>query len=274
MSGKYMNRFRLDGKTAIVTGGVGILGRHFCQGLAEFGANLIIVDLDQAQVDQFASEISRQYDVQALGIQCDVSNESSVTAMLAKAVAKFGKIHVLHNNAASKTKDVKRFFAETERFSMDDWREVMSVNVDGMFLVARAVGAHMLKNEIKGSVIQTSSIYGILAPDTRIYEGSHYLGTQINTPAVYCASKAAVVGMTRYLATLWGARGIRVNTLIPGGVQSGQNSVFTEKYSARIPMARMADPEEMVGALIFLASDASSYITGQALVVDGGLSAW
>ena len=123
-------------------------------------------------------------------------------------------------------------------------------------------------------LIQTASIYGVVAPDQRIYEGSHYLGRVINTPAVYSASKAAVIGLTKYLASYWGAHGIRVNTLTPGGVESGQNDVFSRKYSARVPMGRMAQADEMQSALLFLASDASSYMTGQNLIIDGGLTCW
>jgi NAD(P)-dependent dehydrogenase (short-subunit alcohol dehydrogenase family) len=132
----------------------------------------------------------------------------------------------------------------------------------------------MLKQGRGGSIVQTASIYGVVAPDQRIYEGSSYLGGAINTPAVYSASKAAVVGLTKYLASYWGAHGIRVNTLTPGGVESGQNDVFSRKYSARVPLGRMAQANEMQSALLFLASDASSYMTGQNLVIDGGLTCW
>ena len=125
-----------------------------------------------------------------------------------------------------------------------------------------------------GSIIQTASIYAVVGPDQRIYEGSLYEGRPINTPPVYSASKAGVVGLTKYLATYWGGKGVRVNTLTPGGVASGQNETFVGRYSARVPLGRMADSKEIATALVFLASDASSYITGQNLIVDGGLSAW
>jgi NAD(P)-dependent dehydrogenase (short-subunit alcohol dehydrogenase family) len=125
-----------------------------------------------------------------------------------------------------------------------------------------------------GSIIQTASIYGAVAPDQRIYEGSKYLDRQINTPAVYSVSKAAVIGLTRYLATYWADKGIRVNALSPGGVESGQNETFIRNYSSRIPLGRMARADEVVSTLIFLASDASSYVTGQNFLVDGGLSVW
>ena len=150
----------------------------------------------------------------------------------------------------------------------------MAVNVDGMFLVAQAVGDHMVKRNIKGSIIQTASIYGFLAPDKRIYEGSFYLGRKINTPAVYAASKGAVIALTKYLAAYWAADNIRVNTISPGGIESGQNRTFQKRYSARIPLARMGTADEIAQAVLFLASEASSYVTGQNIIVDGGLSVW
>ena len=150
----------------------------------------------------------------------------------------------------------------------------MSVNIDGMFLMAQSVGRQLLRQGHGGAVIQTASIYGLVGPDPRIYEGSEYLGGPINTPAVYAASKAAVVGLTKWLATHWASSGIRVNCLVPGGVSSGQNSTFSEHYSSRVPMGRMAKSDEMVPALLYLASDASSYVTGQVLAVDGGWTCW
>jgi NAD(P)-dependent dehydrogenase (short-subunit alcohol dehydrogenase family) len=151
---------------------------------------------------------------------------------------------------------------------------MMAVNIDGMFLVAQAISKHMINNEIEGSIIQTSSIYGLVGPDERIYEGSNYLGGPINTPAVYSTSKAAVIGLTRHLSTTLAKYKIRVNTIVPGGIESGQNENFQFNYSKRIPLNRMAKRHEMVGALIYLASEASSYMTGQNLIIDGGLTAW
>jgi NAD(P)-dependent dehydrogenase (short-subunit alcohol dehydrogenase family) len=269
----YKRLFDLPGKVAIVTGGIGILGRHFCRGLAEFGADVVVVDLDGEQASEFARELHVDYGVRASGTDCDVSNQESVRLMVERAVSQFGRIDILLNNAASKSKDLDAFFAPFEEFSLAEWRNVMAVNIDGMFLVAQAVGKMMAEHG-SGSIIQTASIYGIMASDKRIYEGSFYLGRQINNPAVYSASKAAVVGLTRHLAAYWADKGIRVNTIVPGGVESGQNDTFKAKYSARVPMNRMAHAHEMVGAVIYLASDASSYVTGQCLVVDGGLSVW
>jgi len=274
MSLKYKDLFDLRGKCAVVTGGVGILGQHFCRGLAEFGANIAVVDLDEERVRNLAEDLVKEYGVNALGIACDIASPTSVHEMVTAAVEALGGIHVLHNNAASKSADLDRFFASFEDYSLEEWRRIMSVNIDGMFLVAQAVGAQMIRQGVGGSIIQTSSVYGIRASDKRIYEGSHYLGRQINNPVVYSTSKAAVLGLSRHLAADWAEYGIRVNSLVPAGVSSGQNEEFKRRYSSRVPLARMAEAQEMVGALIYLASDASSYVTGQQIVVDGGLSAW
>ena len=274
MNSQYKSLFDLTGKTAIVTGAVGILGQRFCRGLAEFGAQVVVADLDLDRCSAFAAELERDYGKPALGIACNVADPASVAAMVDQVVARFGAINILHNNAASKSADLDAFFASTEKYSLPEWRRIMSVNVDGMFLVAQAVGGQMQKQGKGGSIIQTSSIYGLVSSDKRIYEGSFYLGRQISNPAVYSTSKAAVVGLTRYLAANWGDKGIRVNALVPAGVESGQNETFKARYSARVPLGRMAQGEEMVGALVYLASDASSYVTGHCLVVDGGLSAW
>jgi NAD(P)-dependent dehydrogenase (short-subunit alcohol dehydrogenase family) len=274
MNSKYKDLFALTSKTAVVTGAVGILGQHFCRGLAEFGAQVCVVDLDQERCANFAAELERDYGTPALGVSCDVATPASVAEMVQKVVERFGAIDILHNNAASKSSDLEAFFASTEEYALSEWRKIMAVNIDGMFLVAQAVGAQMKKQGTGGSIIQTSSIYGLVSSDKRIYEGSFYLGRQINNPAVYSASKAAVVGLTKYLAANWADAGIRVNALVPAGVESGQNDTFKARYSGRVPMGRMAQPDEMVGAVVYLASDASSYVTGHCLVVDGGLSAW
>lgn len=270
----FGNLFRLDAKVAVVTGAVGILGKRFCAGLAEAGAKVAVVDLDAEATLGFAADLSESFGVDAAGFACDVSVPESVTRLVQDIVARFGAIHVLHNNAAGKSDDLDALFAPYESYEPAQWRKIMAVNLDGMFLVSQAVGGQMVRQGTGGSIVQTSSIYGIMAPDQRIYEGSEYMGRAINTPAVYSASKAGVVGLTKYLATYWAGKGIRVNTITPGGVESGQNEEFRRKYSQRVPMARMANRDEMVGALIFLASDASSYVTGHNLVVDGGLSAW
>jgi NAD(P)-dependent dehydrogenase (short-subunit alcohol dehydrogenase family) len=265
--------FDLAGKTAVVTGASGIIGRRFAAGLAEFGAALALVDLDVDAAGALAAELARRHAVKAIGIGCDIADPEAVRRMADTVETRLGGAQILMNNAATKGGDLDAFFAPVERFDLKTWRDVMAVNLDGMFLVAQALGGRMAERG-GGSIIQTASIYGLMAPDQRIYEGSEYNGRPINTPAVYTASKAGVIGLTRHLATYWAERGVRVNTLTPGGVSSGQNSEFSRRYAARIPLGRMAEADDMVGAAVFLASDASRYVTGQNIVVDGGLSAW
>lgn len=262
--------FSLDGKVAVITGAGGILGRRFCRTLAERGAKVAALDLFPTHdvIDEI-SAISPGH----IGLTVDVSDQNACRMAVDEIEKSLGPIDILHNNAASKGRNLKEFFEPVEEFSPDLWRQIMSVNLDGYFFMAQAVGPRMARRK-RGSIIQTCSIYGVVGPDQRIYEGSEYLGMPINTPAVYSASKAGVVGLTRYLATYWGKDSVRVNTLTPGGVASGQNDEFNRKYAARVPLGKMAEPDDMANALLYLASDASKYVTGHNLIVDGGLTAW
>ncbi len=266
---KQLEKFKLDGKTAVVTGASGLLGRQFCAGLVEAGAQVAVLDIDLNAAQILAEDLG----VNATAFKCDVSDEIEVVNCVESIIDQYGKIDILHNNAATKTSNPKDFFMPFEEYSLSTWQEVMSVNLDGMFLMAKSVGRHMV-NQGYGNIVQTSSIYGLVGPDNRIYEGSDYLGGSINTPAVYSASKAGVIGLTKWLSTYWADKGIRVNCLVPGGVSSGQNSDFTELYSSRTPMSRMSEAHEIVPALLYLVSDASSYVTGQVISVDGGWGAW
>ena len=269
----FKDLFDLSGRTAAITGGCGILGRRFAEGLAEFGAKVALLDLDEQAVQDAGSAIATRYHGRAKGYACDITQPETIRRVAESIEADLGAVSILLNNAASKTRDVEAFFAPVETFSLDAWREIMAVNLDGMFNVAQVFGT-LMAGRGYGSIVQTASIYGLMAPDQRIYEGSEYLGRAINTPAVYTASKAGVIGLTKHLATYWGAQGVRVNTLTPGGVESGQNDTFKQRYGARVPLGRMARADEMVGAVLFLVSDAASYVTGQNIAVDGGLSAW
>ena len=273
MSDQKKHLFSLTGKVAVVTGGAGLLGQVFCQALVTAGANVAIIDLDKQAADKTATTIEKAETQKVIAVECDITSPESVSAMVKTVVTQLGGIDILLNNAASKGSNLDQFFAPFENYSLQAWREVMAVNIDGLFLVAQSVGSQM-KKQGGGSIIQVSSIYGVVAPDQRIYQGSEYNGRPINTPAVYSVSKAAVLGLTSYLSTYWADSKIRVNTLTPGGIESGQNSEFNQKYSNRVPLGRMGEASELTGALIYLASDASSYVTGQNIIVDGGLSAW
>ena len=272
--GKFTDIQKLTGRVAVVTGGAGILGRQSVAALADAGAAVAVVDLHEQAAQEYAESIHSEYGVRALGIHCDITQKDSILEMVAAVESELGPIDVLHNNAATKGSSMERIFDPLETFTMETWREVMAVNLDGLFMMAQAVGTGMAQRG-RGSIIQTASIYGAsMGPDQRIYEGSLYEGRAINTPPVYSASKAGVHGLTLYLATYWAQKGVRVNTVTPGGIFSGQNDVFEQRYSNRVPMGRMAQDFEVASGVLFLASDASSYITGQNLHVDGGLSAW
>lgn len=262
---------RLENQVAVVTGAAGIVGSVLARRLHEFGACVAIVDINAEGLKNLEQEFSGTGRLKSF--VCNLADEAAIGATVAEIAAWAGCIDILFNNAATKTGDLARFFDPVESYSLDTWREVMAVNVDGLFVMAREC-ARLMRQQGGGAIVQTASIYGAMAPDMRIYEGSFYLDRQINTPPIYAASKGAVISLTQYLAALWATDGIRVNAISPGGVSSGQNGVFHDKYRARVPMNRMAEAQEVVDAALFLASPASSYITGQNLMVDGGLSIW
>ncbi len=270
----YTGLFDLSGKSAVVTGAGGILGRHFSAALASHGAALALVDIDGAAIEDLARALAGRHKAPIITLPCDLSEPAAVEDMIGSAAASLGGLDIVHNNAATKGESLEAMFAPAESYAPETWRQHMAVNLDGAFHVMRAAGALMLEQGRGGSIISTASIYGLLGADQRIYEGSNYMGMQINTPPSYAAAKAGLIGLTRYFAARWGGQGIRVNAIAPGGVESGQNQTFTERYSARVPMGRMARAEEIVGALVWLASDASTYVTGQVISVDGGLTAW
>jgi len=263
--------FSLKGKMVLISGAAGILGPVFCEAMAQAGANIAMVDLEESTI--MAKKLSVTYGIKAKAYAFDLRNHNQINEFIDLVENDMGPIDILHMNAATKGEDLKKFFAPDEDYDLDTWREIMNVNLDSAFVIAIAVGKRMVKRNI-GNIILTGSIYGQMGPDQRIYQGSQYLGQEIRSPAVYSASKAGLAGLARHLAAMWGGDGVRVNVLVPGGVSSGQNEVFEKKYSDRIPMGRMAKREEMAGTIIFLASDASSYITGQIIAVDGGLGCW
>jgi NAD(P)-dependent dehydrogenase (short-subunit alcohol dehydrogenase family) len=258
--------FDLTGKVVVITGGAGILGTRMSQALIDCGAQLAIIDRNADK----ATELAQVLGSAARGYAGDVTDRAGLVDLRARIEAEFGPVNVLINNIATKTANI---FEPFETFPLDDWNEVMNVNTTGAMLACQVFGSAMAERGA-GSIITTLSIYGIVGPDQRIYAGAMYEGRAINSPAVYSASKAALLGLTKYLAAYWGHRGVRVNAITPGGVFSGQNDEFVTRYSARVPLGRMARGDEMSGAIVYLASDESSYVTGHNLVVDGGLTAW
>jgi len=260
-------------KTAIVTGAAGLVGRAISMSLLEDGINVVAVDADRAALQTLEGQLPASQNKSVLVINEDISNQKSTKAIAANAIEKFGSIDILVNNAATKSAKLDQFFEPDETFSSQTWREVMATNLDGAFFMCQSVGQRMLEVG-SGTIVNIASIYGVIGADQRIYEGSEYLGRAISTPAVYSASKAGLLGLTRHLAAAWGPRGVRVNAVTPGGIASGQNEIFQTKYSSRVPLGRMARVDEIVDAVSFLISDRASYVHGHNLLVDGGLTTW
>jgi NAD(P)-dependent dehydrogenase (short-subunit alcohol dehydrogenase family) len=272
-----LDSFSLAGSGAILTGAAGILGRVFAAALVRSGADVLLVDRDRAALEAQAQALAPQSagGARVAVLAADLADRAGDRRIVEAAADAFGRpADALVNNAATKGADLAAFFAPDAAFPVELWREVMAVNLEAPFYLSLAFAAPLLAAGQGGAVVNIASIYGHMAPDQRIYEGSEYLGHQIRSPAAYSASKAGVIGLTRHLASLWGARGLRVNSLAPGGVGSGQNGVFAQNYARRVPMGRMAEADDMTGALVFLLSPAARYVTGQNWLVDGGLSAW
>ncbi|MDA8943025.1 SDR family oxidoreductase [Alphaproteobacteria bacterium] len=266
--------FDLTDRVAIITGGAGALGESFAHGLLSNGARVVIADIDVARGQELVAALELRCKGHAVFQYADVAVEEDVRAVLGKAISQFGKVDILVNNAAAPVCDPAEFFAPFETFSLEEWRRQMSVSLDGMFLMARETVRQMIAQGGGGAIVQISSIYGLLSSDERIYDGAMYRGNNINNPVSYSAAKAGVIGMTRWMAANLSKHNIRVNSIAPGGVFTGENDTFTQRYGDRVPMGRMAHRHEIVGGVLYLVSDAASYVTGQCLAIDGGLSAW
>jgi len=269
-----LDKFDLSGKAAIVTGGAGLLGAEFCRTLAQAGASVVIADrmgdAARAAAGRFGAE-----GLQTLAVEVDITSPNSVTALVQACLSAFGRLDILVNSAALDPKFDRehsdRPAGAFEDFPLEAWNAALAVNLTGSFLCAQAATAPMLAQG-GGSIINLCSTYGLVGPDQRIYQRAGE--TARFKPVYYSVTKAGMLGLTRYLATYYGDRGIRVNALTPGGVFNDHDEEFVRNYSARTVLGRMARKDEMNGALLFLASDASSYMTGANLVVDGGWTAW
>lgn len=275
MSSNILEKFDLHGRTAVVTGGAGLLGRQFSLALAQAGANVLVADLAQSAAEAHALTL-REQGLRAEGVAVDVTDPSSTQAMVQAAQEIFGGLDILVNSAALDPKfDPANVSAQGanafESYSLDSWRQALDVNLTGMFLASQAAVQPMLAAG-KGVIINICSTYGLVGPDQRLYERPD--GSRSFKPVYYSVTKAGVLGFTRYLAAYYAGKNIRVNALTPGGVYNGHDEVFTAQYSARAILGRMANLDEMSAAMLFLCSDASSYMTGSNLVVDGGWTAW
>ncbi|HEY3345183.1 MAG TPA: SDR family oxidoreductase [Anaerolineaceae bacterium] len=273
---RIQEKFDLTGKVAVVTGGIGLLGSEFCRTLAEAGASVVVADLDGTTAVTLAAQLC-QAGYAAEGMAVDVTLPDSVQAMAQQAVDRFGRLDILVNSAAMDPKFDQAHASQQnanafENYPVEAWNQALSVNLTGMFLCCQAAARQMVAQG-SGAMINICSTYGLVGPDQRIYRRPGQ-ETQSFKPVFYSVTKAGVLGLTHYLATYYAGTRIRVNALTPGGVYNQHDEVFTQNYSARTVLGRMANRDEMNGAVLFLASEASSYMTGANLVVDGGWTAW
>jgi len=257
--------FSVRNKVVIVTGGAGQLGRQFSRALAERGAKVAVFDV-RAREKRATNFLS---------LPVDITQGDSIEAGLGQVNSRWGIPHALINNAAldSTPNASAEENGPFESYPVSSWDKVMEVNLKGVFLCCQVIGCQMARAK-RGSIVNIGSIYGMVSPDQRIYEYRCKETKPFYKPAVYSASKSALLNLTRYLATYWAARNIRVNTLTFGGVFKNQARQFLKNYSARVPLGRVAREDEYNGAILFLISNASSYMTGSTLVIDGGRICW
>src|SRR5271157_131274 len=274
---KILDQFKLTDRTAVVTGGAGLLGAEFCRALAEAGAAVAVVDLSAVGAERVAEDLNRAGN-RARAVPADITRPESITGMVENVLSAFGRLDILVNSAGLDPKFDPEALAKGispgrfEDYPLEQWNQALAVNLTGMFLVTQACVQPMLAQGKRGSIINLCSTYGLNGPDQRIYRKKGR--PQSFKPAYYPVTKAGVLGFTKYLAAYYAGTEIRVNALTPGGVFNQHDETIVANYSAKTILGRMARKDEMNGALLFLASDASTYMTGGNVVVDGGWTAW
>lgn len=266
--GSLTQMMQLDGRVALITGGAGHIGRAISETLAEMGASVILVDLDEEETQKIASQLTSKYGVRTAVITADLENHDSVQEIPKIVNSDFGRLDILVNNAAFVGSSDLSGWAETfEKQSTETWRRAIEVNLTAVFTLCQQ-SSPLMRGLGSSSIINIGSIYGALGPDLSLYEN-----TSMQNPAAYAASKGGLLQLTRWLATVL-APDIRVNAICPGGMYRGQPDNFVNRYCERTPLKRMAVEDDIKGAIAYLASDLSAYVTGQVLMVDGGWSTW
>ena len=255
----YKDLFSCEGKIAVVTGGAGLVGREVVKGFHDFGARVYIADTDRERAGGLIEGAEIRY------VYLDITSEDSIREAIKRISQESAKIDILVNSAYPRTEDWR---LKLEEVPFESWKTNVNNQLGGYFLCCK-LAAEQMKKQGGGVIINLASTYGIVAPNFSIYEG-----TEMTMPVAYSAIKGGVIALTRYIATYYARYNVRANVISPGGVFDNQPQPFVEKYSEKVPLGRMANPQEVVGAAIYLASNASSYVTGHNLVVDGGWTIW
>lgn len=261
----YKKKFSLDGKVVIITGGSGLIGRAFVEAAIQFGTIPVIVDVDQKQLNDFASALNDKGDHGFLALHADITQKKAVEGVLSETLAHFKKVDGLVNCHQYKG---GCFFARFEDYSVEDWDAILASNLKGTFLTCQVIGSWMAAQG-GGSIINMPSVYSLVAPNQNLYKD-----TAMGCPAAYSASKGGVEALSKYLAAYWGSKGVRVNMITPHGVWNNHEKQFEANFAHFLPLGRMSSNHEVAGALVYLLSDASSFVTGHNLVVDGGWTTW
>ncbi len=280
MNNRLQNKFSLLSKTAIITGGAGLLGIQHAIALLDLGAKVILTDINQEMLERAKKKLAETFEEEKIILELmDVTSKESVLNIKNKIITKGLKIDILINNAAIdpkvKGENVNIESSRLEQYSLDQWNLELSVGLTGAFLCSQIFGSEMAKNDSGGVILNISSDLSVISPNQNLYR-KNGLPEELQPvkPVTYSVIKTGLIGLTRYLATYWAKNGVRCNALSPGGVYNEQGQNFVLSLTSLIPMNRMAKPDEYIGAVQFLCSDASAYLNGQNIVIDGGRSIW
>lgn len=270
--------FSLKDKVIVVTGGLGLLGKQHCEAIAASSGIPVLLDLCQQKLDAYCHELYERYGVKAKGYKVNITDEEQVQVVSLAIKALFGRVDGLVNNAANNPKveqSQDKNFSRLEFFPLETWQADINVGLTGAYLCAKYFGSMMAASDNGGVIVNVSSDLGVIAPDQRLYKNDDLpLEKQNVKPITYSVVKSGLLGLSRYLATYWATDGVRSNAICPGGVENGQPESFLKEVASRIPMSRMAKESEYQGTLIWMLSDASSYLNGAVISVDGGRTCW